>query len=183
MEAFLITFLVIIILVGLGFLGYYIYGKYYIKSSPPLNSGFRAFRAENDTPFTGCTPKDGQWSIPGAGAQGRSKLASPCCQPPTYQLDPMYKTCANADTETDPVIQACLKQACKFCEVEKGNMDPSWYPLCKCGASLCCYNANVPHFAKYSTCVHYIEGDLAEAETPDEGPVGTGGDWRGYVGF
>jgi len=174
-QALLITFLEAVILIGLGFLGYYFYTRYTIKSSPPL------FEAPEGS-FS-CMPKDGQWSIPGAGMQGRSKLASPCCQPETnYRLDPSYQTCTSADSETDPVIKACLKEACSFCEKEKANMDPSWYPLCKCGASLCCYNAQVPHFAKSGTCVHYIEGDLAEAETNDQGSV-SGGDWRGYVGF
>ena len=182
--ALTVIFITLVVIIGGGFLLYYLNGTPGRGTSPPASPSYggTVYRSDNTQP-TGCAPKNGQWSIPGAGAQGRSKLNSPCCQPPDYTIyDPSYRTCDTADSETDPTIKACLKQACKYCELEKGNMDPSWYPMCKCGASLCCYNSNNPHFAKYETCVHYISGDLAEATTPDDGPA-SAGDWRGWVNF
>ena len=143
--------------------------------------GYTSFQAaaEMNQPLTTCTPSNGVWSIPGAGLQGRSLLASPCCQPPDYSLPASYKTCSNYNEEPDPNIRACLTKACSYVSTESKNYDPSWGPMAACGAALCCYNSSVPHFAKYQGCVQYLDGDLAIAKTSDQGEVS---DWRGYVG-
>lgn len=127
-----------------------------------------------------CTPSNGVWSIAGEGAQGRSKLNSPCCQPPNYSVAKNYKTCDSA--LGDSAIDQCIKNCCKFTEAEANNYDASWYPMARCACSMWCNNQNVPHFAKYGTAVHYISGDLAEAKTGDSSDfIGGGGDFSGGV--
>lgn len=127
-----------------------------------------------------CTPSNGQWSIPGAGVGGRSKLNSPCCQPPSYELgkDKPYKTCDDALDTSDP-IQRCVANCCANADSEANNYDPSWYPMARCACSMWCYNQQVPHFKKYGTAVHYITGDLAEAKTSDDGSFIGGGNFSG----
>jgi hypothetical protein len=144
--------------------------------------GFTSFRASQSGTINTCVPSDGVWSIPGGGAQGRSLLNSPCCQPPDYSLPDSYKTCSNYNEEPDSTIRACLEKTCNYVYDQAKNYDPSWNPMASCGASLCCYNSRVPHFAKYQTCMHYLEGDLAEATTTDQGEVSGQTGWRGYIG-
>lgn len=129
-----------------------------------------------------CVPSDGVWSVDDPEAPRGKRLNSPCCQAPDYKiLDPRYKTCANYSSESDASIQKCLADCCKNASAEKDRYDPSWYPMAQCGCSLWCYNSKVPHFAKHGTAVHYIEGDIAEVNTPDTAPVGK--DWRGWIDF
>lgn len=114
-----------------------------------------------------CVPTDGQWSKPNVGKFSRSGLNSPCCQPPDYPLASSYTTCDNIDDETNPSIKKCLSDCCKYANNQANMMDPSWYSMARCGCSLWCNNAKVPHFSKYGTAVHYISGDIAEAQTSD----------------
>ena len=123
-----------------------------------------------------CAPADGGWSTPGTGPQGRSTLASKCCQPPDYQLgkEKTYKTCDDALDMSVPV-ERCVADCCINADIEANNYDASWYPMARCACSLWCYNQNVSHFRKYGTAVHYITGDLAEAHTSDTGDfIGSG---------
>lgn len=136
--------------------------------------------APTGTDLQTCAPSDGRWSIPGAGAQGRSKLNSPCCQPPKYDIAKSYKTC-DSDLGSSAIDQ-CIKTCCQFADSEANNYDSSWYPMARCACSMWCNNQNVPHFAKYGTAVHYISGDLAEAKTSDSSDfIGGGGDFSGGV--
>ena len=124
---------------------------------------------------TGCIPADGVWSKDG-------QLAGPCCVPSNYQIyDSSYKTCQNYNNEPDPIKKNCLANCCKFALDQASNYDPSWAPMAQCACSLCCNNADEPHFSKFGTCVHYISGDKAEAETPDSAPASQ--DWRGWIDF
>lgn len=127
-----------------------------------------------------CNPSDGKWSIAGTGAQGRSTLNSPCCQPPKYAVAKDYKTCDS--NLGDGSIDKCIKTCCQFVTSEANNYDASWYPMARCACSMWCNNQHVPHFAKYGTAVHYISGDLAEAKTGDSSDfIGGGGDFSGGV--
>lgn len=175
MDPLSIFALIICGLLVIALIGYIVYYFVYKNTPPisPLRAGYQAAGVSGTPSGPGaCVPPDNVWSIPNGGSQGRSLLASSCCQPPNYELyDPSYKSCDNADSEPDLAIRACLKQACKYCDSEAANMDPSWYNMCKCGSALCCYNSqpnsNTCHFSKYGTCVHYLQGDLAEAQTSD----------------
>jgi len=122
-----------------------------------------------------CTPADGQWSAPGPDGR-RSRLLSKCCQPPDFQLatDKPYKTCGDKLDASDPA-ERCVQQCCMFADGQSDNYDATWYPMARCACSLWCYNQNVDHFKKYGTAVHYISGDLAEAQTSDSGDF-IGGD-------
>ncbi len=138
-----------------------------------------------DTGLKTCVPSDGQWSTRGTGLQGRSTLASPCCQPPKYELAKAnvkgvdYKTCDDNLDKTN-AIEACVAHCCSFAASQANNYDTSWYPMARCACSLWCYNQDVPHFAKYGTAVHYISGDIAEATTSDDPDfIGSGGDFSG----
>lgn len=128
-----------------------------------------------------CVPPDGMWSTPGTGIGGRSSLASPCCQPPTYQLgkEQDYKTCSDNLDLSNPT-EKCVAECCANASVEANNYDPSWYPMARCACSLWCYNQQEPHFRKYGTAVHYITGDLAEAQTSDSRNFIGGGDGGGW---
>jgi hypothetical protein len=137
---------------------------------PPINKGIAT-----------CAPPNGQWSIPDADQQGRSQLASPCCQPPQYELgkEKAYKTCDDKLNLTNKE-EKCVSNCCAFANAQANNYDPSWYPMARCACSLWCYNQTVPHFAKYGTAVHYISGDIAEAHTSDSPDfIGSGGDFSG----
>lgn len=133
-----------------------------------------------DASLSTCVPADGQWSIPDVGKFGRSKLNSPCCQPPDFKVSSSYKTCDDKLDINNP-IQQCIATCCANATAEAANYDTSWYPMARCACSLWCYNRTVPHFRKYGTAVHYITGDIAEAKTGDEpdfigsGPGGFGG--------
>lgn len=133
-----------------------------------------------DSSLRTCTPMDGQWSIPDADEFGRSKLNSPCCQPPNYELPESYKTCSDKVDINEP-LGRCIANCCTYAESQAPNFDPSWYPMARCGCSMWCNNKDVPHFKKYGTAVHYITGDLAEARTSDSGNFigGTGFDFSG----
>jgi len=123
-----------------------------------------------------CAPADGQWSIPSSSPGGRSRLASQCCQPPKYELgkEKEYKTCDDKLDLTNK-IEACVANCCADAENQANNYDSSWYPMARCACSLWCYNQDVPHFAKSGTAVHYISGDIAEAQTGDRPDyIGTG---------
>ena len=127
-----------------------------------------------------CAPSDGQWSVPG-GDGGRSKLVSPCCQPPRYELgqEKPYKTCDDRLDSSNP-IETCVANCCANAKNEANNYDPSWYPMARCACSMWCYNQDVPHFRKYGTAVHYITGDIAEAQTGDQPDfIGSGSDFAG----
>ena len=135
-----------------------------------------------------CEPTDGQWSIPGTQG-GRSKLNTPCCQPPDYKLaktasvfgqSVQYKTCDD-NLDMNNAIEKCVANCCSDANSEANNYDASWYPMARCACSLWCYNQNVPHFKKYGTAVHYITGDIAEAQTSDSGAFigGSGYDFSG----
>jgi hypothetical protein len=129
----------------------------------------------NDDRSFSCVPEDGRWSIPNSDELGRSKLNSKCCQPPDYKLgnEKNYKTCNDILNINNP-IEKCINDCCKFVESEekKGDLsqyDSSWFPMAKCACSLWCNNQDVIHFKKYGTAVHYISGDIAEAQTSDTG--------------
>lgn len=128
--------------------------------------------------ITTCVPDNGQWSTPGTGAQGRSTLNSPCCQPPDYATG-NYKSCDDELDLANPIDQ-CISDCCGNAIAEANNYDVSWYPMAKCGCSLWCNNQNVTHFKKYGTAVHYITGDLAEAKTSDSNDfIGGGSNFSG----
>nr|QBK87305.1 MAG: hypothetical protein LCMAC201_02150 [Marseillevirus LCMAC201] len=128
-----------------------------------------------DTSLSTCVPPDGQWSIPDADKFGRSKLKTPCCQPPDYKVASNYKTCDDTLNRNNP-IEKCIATCCSNAASEAANYDTSWYPMARCACSLWCYNQNIPHFRKYGTAVHYITGDIAEAQTDDDpGFIGSGG--------
>jgi hypothetical protein len=120
------------------------------------------------TDLFSCTPKDGKWSEPHSDDLGRSRLLSPCCQPPDYKLATNYKTCDD-NLNLDDHTEKCIAECCNNAAAEANNYDPSWYPMARCACSMWCYNKDVPHFKKYGTAVHYITGDLAEAQTSDSG--------------
>lgn len=134
-----------------------------------------------------CQPENNEWT---KFVDGRVTLNSPCCDPNTgYQLaktatvfgqEVPYKTC---DDKLDPdnPLEQCVATCCENANHEANNYDPSWYPLARCACSLWCYNQDNPHFKKYGTAVHYITGDLAEANTDDSGDFigGTGYDFSG----
>lgn len=144
------------------------------EKSDQVNQGLTAVVSPGNGVST-CRPADGAWSRDG-------RLAGPCCVPPDYKIyDPSYKDCSNFATELDKTKKACLENCCKFCKSQEKNYDPSWGPMCRCACSLCCNNADDPHFSKFGTCVHYISGDPAEAETPDSAPASQ--DWRGWIDF
>lgn len=128
-----------------------------------------------------CAPADGQWSTPGTGAQGRSTLNSPCCQPPDYKVAKNYKTC---DDQLDPnnPLDKCIAECCANAATEANSYDTSWYPMARCACSLWCHNKDVPHFKKYGTAVHYITGDLGEAKTSDSGDFIGGGSGYDFSG-
>lgn len=130
---------------------------------------------------TSCQPADGSgnWTKPGGG------LNSPCCQPPDYQLAPEYTKISDYKDETDPIISSCLENCAKYVKKQAHNFDPSFYPMAACACSLCCRQMSKknPHFTKYGTCVHYISGDPAEANTPDSSEVSGNQNWRGWIGF
>lgn len=137
-----------------------------------------------DTSLSTCVPPDGVWSTPMTGQQGRSTLNSPCCQPPNYELasisskgTPM-KTCDDKLDSSDP-IQKCVQDCCNYAASEANNYDVSWYPMARCACSLWCFNQDVSHFKKYGTAVHYISGDIAEAETGDQPDFIGSGDFGG----
>jgi hypothetical protein len=129
----------------------------------------------NNTELETCTPADGNWIKPGTGITSPSQLQSPCCNPPDYKLPESYKTCANYPTEKNPQINKCLDDCCSYVNSQTefsstnpyGSYDTSWFPMARCACSLWCYNSKVSHFRKYGTPIHYISGDIAEAETPD----------------
>jgi hypothetical protein len=134
-----------------------------------------------DTGVQSCAPSDGQWSTTANGPGGRSSLNSPCCQPPKYELgtEQEYKTC---DDKLDPTNknEACVANCCANADNEANKYDASWYPMARCACSLWCYNQNVPHFSKFGTAVHYITGDIAEAQTGDKSDfIGSGGAFSG----
>lgn len=131
------------------------------------------------TDLNTCMPDDGRWSIPGKYGE-RSTLNTPCCQAPDYKLAKNYKTCDDVLNPNDP-IDKCIINCCQNADAEANNYDSSWYPMAKCACSLWCNNQKVPHFKKYGTAVHYITGDLAEAQTSDSGDFigGTGYDFSG----
>jgi len=117
---------------------------------------------DNSTP-TNCLPPTGEgWSKNGI-------FNSPCCQPPENKLyDTSYKTCSNFAQESDPVIQKCLSDCCKYVSQEAKSYDPSWAGVSACGCSVCCYNSKNPHFAKYGDCRLYLAADPAERNAPDD---------------
>lgn len=129
------------------------------------------------TDLSTCTPANGVWSIPGAN-MAISKLNSPCCQPPSYSVAKNMKTCDD-DLDTSDPIQKCIKDCCDNAATEANNYDVSWYPMSRCACSLWCYNQSVPHFKKYGTAIHYISGDIAEAQTSDVGGFIGSGDFSG----
>ncbi len=131
------------------------------------------------TDLTTCIPEDGVWSTGGGVADaGRSKLQSPCCQPPNYKLSTNMKTCDDTLDSSDPT-QKCIQDCCSFAANEANNYDVSWYPMARCACSLWCYNQKISHFKKYGTAVHYISGDIAEAQTGDEPRFIGAGDFSG----
>ena len=136
--------------------------------------------APTQTGLETCVPPGGMWSTPGTGIAGRSSLASPCCQPPLYELgrEKPYKTCNDNLSLSDPT-EKCVAECCANAALEANNYDPSWYPMARCACSLWCYNQQVPHFKKYGTAVHYITGDLAEAQTSDSPNFIGAGDAQG----
>ena len=119
------------------------------------------------TVLSSCAPSDGRWNIPDQDAEGRSKLNSPCCQPPDYKLAQNYSTCDNYQDESNSSIRSCMQNCCAFATDQARFYDLSWYPMARCGCSLWCHNKTVPHFSKWGTAQHYITGDIAEARTND----------------
>jgi hypothetical protein len=91
--------------------------------------------------LTTCAPVDGQWSIPGVGAQGRSKLNSPCCQEPDFEVAKNYKTCDDSLDMSNP-IDKCIANCCANADSEANNYDVSWYPMARCACSLWCHNSD-----------------------------------------
>jgi hypothetical protein len=84
------------------------------------------------------------------------------------------KTCDDVLDDNDP-LQKCVQDCCNYAIGEANNYDVSWYPMARCACSLWCYNQDVVHFKKYGTAIHYITGDIAEAETSDQpGFIGSG---------
>jgi len=135
------------------------------------------------TELQSCLPPNGEaWSIKNAGIQERSRLNSPCCQPPEYKSDnpssrpPGWKpysmatgnkTCdSNLDTSND--TDACLSKCCNYVNEQAPAMDSSWYALAKCGCSLYCNNKEYCHFKKYGSPINYLQGQLADAKTSDD---------------
>lgn len=109
-----------------------------------------------------CLPPQGEgWSKNG-------EWNSKCCVPPENKLfDSSYKTCSNFSQESDPDIQKCLSDCCKYVSQEAKSYDPSWAGVSACGCSVCCYNSKNPHFAKYGDCRLYLAADPAERNSPD----------------
>jgi len=120
----------------------------------------------SSTGLESCAPADGRWSIPHQDQEGRSKLTSPCCQPPNYDLAKNYSTCDNVE-DASPAVKACMQNCCAFAQDQARFYDDSWFPMARCGCSLWCHNKTVPHFSKWGTAQHYITGDIAEARTSD----------------
>jgi hypothetical protein len=141
-----------------------------------INQTCAALPDSGTSSASSCAPEGGVWSKDG-------KLAGPCCVPPDYRIhDSSYKGCQNFSEETDGNKKSCLENCCKFVSNQARNYDPSWAPMAQCACSLCCNNMKEPHFKKWGSCVHYISGDPAEANTPD-GPEAGDQSWRGWIGW
>jgi hypothetical protein len=164
--AFCILMVVLFLFVCKETFAYVNYKSEYDNTPKNLSINLTSNDTNNDV-LTTCTPRDGNWIKPGTGITSRSVLNSPCCNPPDYRLPENYKTCNNYESETNPQLKRCLETCCKYVNTQIGSYDQSWYPMARCACSLWCYNSKEPHFSKYGTAVHYISGDIAEAETPD----------------
>lgn len=131
--------------------------------------------------LTSCDPTDGS----GNWKTADNKLNSPCCQPPNYNIPSSYSSCSTKNSESDPAVKKCLTECCANRSSQIPFMDSSWSLMADCGCALCCKEQakGNPHFTKYGTCVQYIQGEPASATTDDSQESGTGGDWRGWIGY
>jgi hypothetical protein len=129
--------------------------------------------------LTSCESSDGNWKT------ADNKLNSPCCQPPHYDIPSSYTTCSNKNSESDPAVKKCLSECCAYRSSQLPFMDSTWSLMSDCGCALCCKEQakGNSHFTKYGTCVQYIQGEPASATTDDSQESGTGGDWRGWIGY